>query len=559
MPTRLGKSIEKKREEEASTVKAPFAIAISLFLLTGATITYKVTELGYSMAVMDPEPGYFVRLVMTMTSKSPNTPITIRLMLPLENERQRLRKEVFEDPGFTHKIEERDGNRVCRFRGANLVGTQTITYSFRARTTTKSFHLPAGEVLPATGDPNMREWLAPEELVESQDPEIVAKAHELIKGATHTAQAVRALFDFVASGVEYRDFKGKTGALTALRLGQASCNGKNRLLVALCRSLHLPARMAGGLVLKPARSEQAITKKTTHAWTEIYIGGRWVPFCPTNDYFAAIPGHYLELYKGDQTLISHLSNIDFDYRWKVTERYASQEEVIFHNASNPFNVLHLWATLQDAHISLNLLIIILTVPIGVTIVAFARNVIGLVPFGTFMPTLIAVAFRDTGLAWGIALFSIVILAAGLLWAVFERLGILHVPRLAALLTFEVILIVGLALLAMRFGYKPAAAISLFPMAILTLTTERFALSIVEDGVLSTLRRLFVSLLLASVCYLVMRSSIVENTVIAYPEVLLSIIGFNILLGTWTGLRLTELFRFRSLYLGNRTATDGWQP
>ena len=537
-------------------MRTPFAVACLLFASTAGIVYYKVATFGYSMAVIDPEPGYFVRLVMTMTSKSPQTPLWIRLTLPLENERQRLRKETFRDVGFKHEIDERNGNRICSFRGVNLEGRQTITYSFLAQTSGQKYPLATGEILPATSDPSFSEWLAAEEYIESDTREIVQKAQELAGGENRTAQVVRKIYDFVYSGIEYRDYKGKTGALTALRLGQASCNGKNRLFVALCRSLRLPARIAGGLVLRPARGEQAITKKTTHSWSEVYIGGKWVPFCPTNGYFAEIPSHYLELYKGDHALLTHLSNIDFDYRWKVSERTSNRDEVLFVNASNPFNILHLWATLKDAHISLNLLVIILTIPIGATLVAFARNIVGLVPFGTFMPALIAVAFRDTGLVWGLVLFTVVIGSACLLWAFFEWAGILHVPRLAALLTFEVMLVVGLALLAMRFGFKPAAAISLFPLAILTLTTERVALSIVEEGFLLTLRRLAVSLFLATLCYGVMRSTFVENAVIAFPEILLSVIGFNILIGMWTGMRITEYFRFRNLYAGASEAMEG---
>lgn len=537
-------------------MKAPLFVALFLFLFSGGIVTYKVTQLGYSMAVIDPEPGYFIRLVMTMTSKSRETPITIRLTLPLETDRQRLRKEVFRDLGFKHDIDQRGGNRICRFRGENLEGSQTITFSCLAQTSSAKFNLPAGEVLPVTTEAAMGQWLASEELVESTAPEIIAKGLELAAGRVHTAEVVRALYDYVSAGIEYKAFKGKTGALTALKLEQASCNGKNRLLVALCRSLNLPARIVGGLVLKPARREQSVTKKTTHSWTEVYIGGKWVPFCPTNDYFAEIPAHYLELYKGDVPLLSHTSNINFDYRWKISERTSSRDEVLFVNASNPFNIVHLWATLKDVHISLNLLVIILTIPVGATIVAFARNIVGLVPFGTFMPALIAVAFRDTGLFWGLALFVIVIGTAGLLWAFFEWAGILHVPRLAALLTFEVLLIVGLAVVAMHFNYKPAAAISLFPIAILTLTTERFALSLVEEGIVTTVHRFVVSLVLAAICYGVMRNTFVENTVIAYPELLLSLIGLNILMGMWTGMRVTEYFRFRSLYLTAESAPEG---
>ncbi|MCA9414228.1 MAG: hypothetical protein KC944_23655, partial [Candidatus Omnitrophica bacterium] len=486
----------------------------------------------------------------------PDSPINVHVTLPLEDERQTIRKEIYREEGFVHDIEWEDGNRIANFRGENLKGEQSITYSFRAQTSSMKFNLPEATIIPATSPSNLKRWLETEEYIESDDPAILAKSEELMKGDRRIKHAVTVFYDFVSSGVAYKPYKGKTSAVTALKLREASCNGKNRLLVALCRSQGIPARIAGGLVLSKKKREEAITKKTTHSWTEIYINGQWVPFCPTNGYFAEIPAHYLELYKGDRAFIIRTKNIDFDYRWKVSERRSSEEEVLYTNATNYFNILRLWATLEQASISLNLLVIILTIPIGATVVAFARNVIGLVPFGTFMPALIAVAFRDTGLAWGVILFTITILSCGLFWPLLEKAGILHVPRMAIILTLEVMIIVGIALVAINFGYKRAAAISLFPLAVLTLTTERFVISIIEEGWSPTLQRFAVSLLVATAAYLVMRWTFLENLIIAYPELLLSVIGVNLLLGSWTGLRLTEFIRFRSLYLRGPNEMSG---
>src|SRR5581483_4474275 len=52
--------------------------------------------------------------------------------------------------------------------------------------------------------------------------------------------------------------------------------------------------------------------------------------------------------------------------------------------------------------------ILLTVPIGAFIILLLRNFIGLKTFGTFMPVLIAVAFRETHLIWGVSLFTIIV-------------------------------------------------------------------------------------------------------------------------------------------------------
>ncbi len=80
------------------------------------------------------------------------------------------------------------------------------------------------------------------------------------------------------------------------------------------------------------------------------------------------------------------------------------------------------------------------IPIGVLVILILRNLIGLQTLGTFTPVLIALAFRETGLQWGIALFT-VITALGLsLRSYLEHLKLQMLPRLSVVLTFVVVMI-----------------------------------------------------------------------------------------------------------------------
>ena len=54
--------------------------------------------------------------------------------------------------------------------------------------------------------------------------------------------------------------------------------------------------------------------------------------------------------------------------------------------------------------------ILLMIPLGGLVIAFLRQVIGVKTFGTFMPVLIALAFRETGLLAGLVLFVLVVIA-----------------------------------------------------------------------------------------------------------------------------------------------------
>ncbi len=50
------------------------------------------------------------------------------------------------------------------------------------------------------------------------------------------------------------------------------------------------------------------------------------------------------------------------------------------------------------------------------------------------------------------------------------------------------------------------------------------------------------------CYFVISSIAIKALMISFPEILLAVIAMNLWLGSWTGIRIVELIRFRSLYL-----------
>lgn len=219
------------------------------------------------------------------------------------------------------------------------------------------------------------------------------------------------------------------------------------------------------------------------------------------------------------------------------------------NARNPLNVLNTWASLKEFHISLDLIMIILLIPLGATVVSFSRNVIGVMPYGTFMPALIGAAFRDTGLLLGAAFFFVIIIISAAANGGMRNLRLLHIPRLVIVITLVVMCILMLPVGWLKLGLSAnAAGVSFFPLAILSLTGERFMQTILEDGMRDALKRMLITFLIAGVCYVLYNLSTLQNLIVAFPEILFYNIAANVLIGSWTGLRVMEYFRFRDLSL-----------
>jgi len=515
--------------------KIELILAMAIVAITAGIITYKVDVLGYTMASIQPERGYFVRLVMEVEGNGGNA--YVDAVLPVQSDRQRIRQEQQSSDAFRYSITR---GREARWYARDLTGNHRITYSFFAQTEARSYPLPTNTAIPTESREAYLKYLLPSEDIQSDQEEIVALARELVPEGVDLAVAIRNAYNYVHQQIIYQKVRGPTDALTARRLGEASCNGKNRLLVALFRARGIPARMAKGLILENT------SKRTTHAWTEVLVGESWVPLCPTNGHFAELPEHYLELAKGDQPAFTHTKNIGFDWRWIVQPQLTQPDQAVLSSVSNTQNILSYWVSLKDFHISLNVIMIILMVPIAVSVVCITRNLVGLIPFGTFMPALIAVSFQETGFILGSLMFLCVILVASLLNFGLIRLHLLHVPRLAIILTFVVISLMAVSIAAIRLGVAKGAAVSLFPMAIMTLTSERFSQTILEDSWAEAWKRMAITYVVSCACYLVISATEVRLLVAAFPELLLANIALNLVIGSWTGLRLLELVRFRGI-------------
>ncbi|MEM7381504.1 MAG: 7TM domain-containing protein, partial [Bacteroidota bacterium] len=364
-------------------------------------------------------------------------------------------------------------------------------------------------------------------------------AKSLKEKADTDKKTIQALFDYV-HGIPSAPIITLTDALSALERNEASCNGKSRLLVALARNLGIPARIKGGIILTESN------KRTSHAWTELFINGSWVPFDALNGHFAYLPANYLELYEGDEFLISHSQGIQFDYSYEITKEESLSMLDEEANETQRVTAFSLWGLVKSKTISKKNLFLLLMLPLGGLLVALLRNIVGIRTFGIFLPVLIAFSLLETGFTTGMALFLFLVLFVGLITRPFDNMGLLHTPKLVISLTLMVIVMALGNFLGFTFDIPWLSSLTLFPTIILTISAERFSKLIVEDGMHKATGTLFQTLMAVSVCYLLFSVKGLDNILILFPELLLLIITACMLLGRYVGLRWTELLRFEPL-------------
>ena len=461
-----------------------------------------------------------------------NTQYDIDTFLPINTIRQEI--EVLPDLNSDHEgfILFEGENKKVNWSGT-VSNFDSLRHTFKFTGKRISYNL-LDEYNPdssANIRPEYYRYIEATELIQSEHPKIQILSDALVQQTPGTIETIQTIYDYVYA-IPPSSSSELTSALTALENFEGSCNGKSRLMTALLRAQNIPTRMVGGIILEPSR------KKTSHAWVEVYLGGMWVPFDALNGYFAELPSNYMEIYKGDAFLITRNSDIGFDYFYDI----SSQRTNHYPN----YAIIDLWGLIDSNQIPAKPLQLLLLLPIGALIVAICENVVGMKTYGVFLPALIAFALAEMGLLTGIIFFSMVIILISLINYPLERWGLLQTPKVVVMLTAVVIYCLATMSFFIHTGWTTPASALLFPIIILTITAERFARKIEEESVGEALNIYIQTLLVTLGCYLVLTSPFIQNFIISFPELLITLGGYSILLGKWIGLRLTEYGRFNDL-------------
>lgn len=163
-----------------------------------------------------------------------------------------------------------------------------------------------------------------------------------------------------------------------------------------------------------------------------------------------------------------------------------------------------------------------------------------------MPVLIALAFRETHVLWGVTFFSFIVSIGLMVRFYLDQLRLLVVPRLAAILTAVILLMIFISVLSVNLGLESGLSVALFPMIILTMTIERMCITWDERGAYEAIKSGVGSMIAAVISYWAMNYPPVQYLVFAFPELLLVILALILWFGQYRGYRFSELLRFKAL-------------
>ena len=136
--------------------------------------------------------------------------------------------------------------------------------------------MPTGGTFPYKGtDANITEMTKPGRFVQSDDANIIALAKQAVGNAKDSAEAAKRIEEFVAKYVKNISLSvGYASAAEVAVSRRGDCTEFAVLCAAMCRAAGIPAKVTVGVAY--VDDFEGRTGFGGHAWTEAYIGDKWV-------------------------------------------------------------------------------------------------------------------------------------------------------------------------------------------------------------------------------------------------------------------------------------------
>jgi len=510
----------KPQSNDMRSLTLHLKILITALVALGIAITaYQILVLGIPVTEDETDDLWNIDAKVEFVA-NPKDSVKVQMYVPPLSRDYISLNESFISNNYGVNVNRADGNRKVTWSARRANGNQTLYYRL---VLTKRYSAEKAKVK----GPIFRDSIAVE------GPEKIAADALLAPIRQHSADVET----FVSEAIK-RVNNLSDDNVKLLLAGDTSVQNKARITETLLSIAHVPVEKVHTIRLV------ADQPQTPELWLRSFNGKDWLYFNPENGE-AGLPPDRLLWWIGDDNLI--------------TVEGGKKAAVSFTLNNSEMNAIRL-AKLTDESTDADFLeyslyglplqtqqtfMIMVMIPIGVLVILILRNLIGLQTLGTFTPVLIALAFRETQLGFGIVLFTIITALGLSLRSYLEHLKLQMLPRLSVVLTFVVVLIAAISLFSHKLGLERGLSVALFPMVILTMTIERLSITWEERGGSHAMKVAIGTLFAASLAHIIMSVPEFIYFVFTFPAILLILVGFMLAMGRYRGYRLTELIRFKA--------------
>lgn len=206
----------------------------------------------------------------------------------------------------------------------------------------------------------------------------------------------------------------------------------------------------------------------------------------------------------------------------------------------------------------DILIFLITLPLVITIISFAKYVMGFKSFGVYVPVLLTFMFYELsridpqtfsitqGLKYGLFITAIVFISSYVSYKIIQPLALHYYSKLAIVTTNVTISLLLVLFVLDLIDKEGILRVDIFSLILIASISERFTNLLASKQTTTAFMLSFQTILLGLICFFVISTGTIQNAFLNYPWLILLTFPINYIIGKFTGLRVTEIFRFKDL-------------
>lgn len=203
--------------------------------------------------------------------------------------------------------------------------------------------------------------------------------------------------------------------------------------------------------------------------------------------------------------------------------------------------------LINGGISRETLQLLLMLPFISTLVVVARHIMGIKSFGMYFPIIATYALVFLGLKTGLLLVLYLAVIGSISRMAISTIRIHYLSRLSLVICLSTFASLVFLYIMTLFDFsRPHIAQNALPIILVISFSETFVSTQIQKGTRAAIYLFFETLIIAILGYLIISWSFMKDFVLSFPYIVILVFLFNVLIGKWKGLRLYEVWRFRTI-------------
>ena len=368
-------------------------------------------------------------------------------------------------------------------RKITLLPTAAGSYAVRLQFSFYQSYLPGGEpAAVALSDEVRARWLD----LESLSPKDSVRLEQVLKkyirkdiSVAASSEVASAIYEYISGQVQSLETASSDG-LETLSARKGNNHGRVHAMVLLLRAAQIPARVVTGIDL-----ESDPTRVPVMHWVEAHYDDSWHPFDLVNAR-ADLPESYVPFARGSESVISTGDGIEVPNHMWLIENEEAPIGASLVERPGLLSIIDLTHLPEDVQQKLALMLLL---PLGLLATEIMRKLFGVMTFGVFTPTLVALAAVYVEWTVAVVMFALVVSVGVAGRSMIPKHEMGRDARLSMVFVLVTLTIIMSLSALLYFDFAVYDSISILPVVILASLVDRIYAVIDQKGLQVALYRL----------------------------------------------------------------------